>query len=105
MVTLSLIVNSPLVNLMMPCSPGANAMVSSPERTAARSEPAPLSCRFRTVKVLGKLRSSRNSRLGRTERRERVGLDPPRRDRVGEPVVSRRTQGAKNMMLAFPDEN
>ena len=103
-VTLSVISNS-LFSVMVPCSPGANAMVASPDWMPARSEQAPLSFRFVTMKVLSSLRSSITSRRGRTERRERLRLDPGRRDRVGEPVVNRRYQGVNNMMQAFLAEN
>src|SRR5271157_6020441 len=103
MVTLWLLSNSPLVNLIVPCSPGAKAMVLSPERMAARSEPAPWSNRL--VTVLGTVRSSSTSKRSRTERRQRVGFDPRRRGRVGEPVVNRRNQDANNMMQAFLEEN
>ncbi len=53
MVTLWLISNSPLVSVMVPCSPPAKAMVSPllAAAMAARSDPAPLSLRFSTVKV------------------------------------------------------
>ena len=104
MVTLWLISNS-LFSVMVPCSPGANAMVASPDWMPARSEWAPLSFRLVTMKVLSSLRSSITSRRGRTERRERLRLDPGRRDRVGEPVVNRLNQGVNNMMQAFLAEN
>src|SRR5947209_7276500 len=69
-VTLSVMSNSPLVSAMVPCSPLANAMVSGPRwalaaATAARRESGPLSLRFRTVKVLGKVRSSSCMSCGR----------------------------------------
>ncbi len=57
------------------------------------------------MKVLSSLRSSITSKRGRTERRERLRLDPGRRDRVGGPVVNRRYQDADNMMQAFLAEN
>ena len=104
MVTLWLISNS-LSSVMVPCSPGANAMVASPDWMPARSEWAPLSFRLLTVKVLSSFRSSITSNRGRTERRERLRLDPGRRDRVEEPVVNRRYQGVNNMMQTFLGEN
>ena len=103
-VTLWLIGNSPLVSLMVPCSPGANTMVASPERMPARSEPAPLSARLVTGKVLSRLLLSSPSRRGRTARRARAGLDLGRRDRVEEPVDNRRTQDAIIIVAAFSRE-
>ena len=102
-VTPALISNSPLVSVMVPCSPGAKLMVSPllASATANRNDLAPLSCRLDTVKVLSKRLSSSPSKRGRTERLERVGLDLRRRDRVAEPVVNDRTQDVNNMMQAF----
>jgi hypothetical protein len=57
------------------------------------------------MKVLSSLRSSNPSKRGRTERRERLRLDPGRRDRVGEPIVNRRKLDANNMMQTFLAEN
>jgi hypothetical protein len=56
------------------------------------------------VKVLSSFRSSITSRPGRTVRRERVGLDLGRRNRVGEPVDNFRIQDAINMVRAFQGE-
>ena len=58
-----------------------------------------------TMKVLSSLRSSNPSRRGRTEHRERVCLDPGRRDRVAGLVADRLNQDADNMMQAFLAEN
>src|SRR5262245_61964319 len=61
----------PLVRVMVPVV--AKSIASAPglalaASTAARSEPAPLSARLRTVKVLGTVRSSRGSTLRRVGR-------------------------------------
>jgi hypothetical protein len=72
---------------------------------ADRNEPGPLSDRLDTVKGLSKLLSSSPSRRGRTERRESVGRDPERRDRVGEPEVNRRKPDVNIMMQAFLTRN
>src|SRR5262245_12158207 len=51
--------------------PGILKWIASPalaSRIAWRSEPAPLSLAFRTVRVLGRKRSSRDSRNGRFRR-------------------------------------
>jgi hypothetical protein len=56
------------------------------------------------MKVLSSLRSSNPSRRGRIERRERVCLDPGRRDRFAGLVANRLNQDADNMMHAFPIE-
>ena len=58
-VTLSVMSNSPLVSVTVPCRLLANTMVSAPALVlaavmAARRELGPLSFRFRTLKVLGK---------------------------------------------------
>src|SRR5262245_18593409 len=59
----------PEARAMVPANPGAKAMSSAPgralaSRIACRSEPAPLSPRFRTVKVLSTVLSSRASSRG-----------------------------------------
>src|SRR2546421_10587117 len=68
------ILSWPLVSAMVPVKPAAKLIVSAPglrldRRTACRSEPAPLSLRFSTVKVLGSVRSSRGISRGTKERR------------------------------------
>ena len=72
-VTLSVIDNSPLVSVMVPCSPLAKSIVSPlwARPISARSEPVPWSCRFVTVKALGTLRSSSASRRSVCSRRFR----------------------------------
>ncbi len=67
------ITNCPLVRMIVPVTPEAKLIASGPEfasaaRTAPRSEPAPLSARLRTVKVLGKVRPSKTSRRGTNPR-------------------------------------
>src|SRR5262249_17427493 len=63
--------------------------------TAARSEPAPLSVVRKTVKVLGRVRSSSTSRQGTKEGRATTARRPTRRPRAGslrkhaQPDVSR----------------
>src|SRR5262249_33670499 len=64
-VTLLVMSNSPPVSVIVPCSPLANVMASSPEASPARKEPGPLSLVFRTVKVLGSVRSSSRNSCGR----------------------------------------
>src|SRR5262245_51465201 len=66
----SVILISPLLSVTVPLRPAAKWIVSAPgvalaSRTAWRREPAPPSARFRTVKLLGTVRSSRDSRRGR----------------------------------------
>jgi hypothetical protein len=51
-----------------------NKKANKSDEPAARSEPAPVSSRLVTVKVLGTLRSSSNSRSGRKERGRRRSL-------------------------------
>ena len=101
------VIGRSLFSVMVPCSPLAKSMVSPllASAMADRNEPAPLSDRLYTVKVLSKLLSSSPSRRGRTDRRERVGRDPERRDRVGEPEVNRRIPDANIMMRAFLEGN
>ncbi len=104
MATLWLIDNASLVSLMTPRSPGGTRW----RRRRRRRPPVasrPPSCRFRTVNVLGRHRPSSISRRGRTGRRHRVELGPRRPDRLGKPVVNRRSQDAKNMMQAFMEES
>jgi hypothetical protein len=89
------------VSVMVPCSSGAKSMVSPLPAAAMadRREPAPLSNRLVTGKVLGKFLSSSTSRRGRSERRDGVRLDPWYRDGVGE--VDRRNHDANNMIQPF----
>src|SRR5262245_57180141 len=76
----------PLVSLMVPSSPDLKTTVSAPAwllalMTAWRRLPAPASFKLLTVKVDGVQRSSRTSRLGRTDGRQPAptgaGMDSP----------------------------
>src|SRR5262249_49165487 len=66
--------SSPLVSVMVPLTAAGKGMVSPGGAAAiwARSEPAPLSLRLVTVRVLGTVRSSSASRRGRTGRDRRA---------------------------------
>src|SRR5262245_52631832 len=85
MVTLSVMRNSPLVRVMVPRTLVANAMVSGPGLllawpTAQRREPGlVLSRRSVTVKVLGRVRSSRASSRRTVRRGKAIALRPGHR--------------------------
>src|SRR5581483_4213461 len=79
--------NGPLVRLIWPLT--AKLIVSPAEalRIAWRSEPAPLSFRFRTVSVESSVRGSSSSSQGRTRRGVRAAL-PRRRGKCDGIVIS-----------------
>ena len=82
--TSSVMRSSPLVRATVPRSPCAKSTTSAPGLvlaavTAARSDPAPASARFQTVKVAGTVRSSSGrtpSRAAAARFRARVGGGP-----------------------------
>src|SRR5262245_40718684 len=89
-VTASVAANSPPVRAMVPASPGWKSTTSAPgwalaAAIAARSEPAPASARLRTVKVLGRLRSSSASSRGRRPGGRERRADGRRAARAGRP--------------------
>src|SRR5262245_79742 len=77
----------PVVRGIVPSNSSAKSISSGPRltlaaSTASRSEPTPLSARFRTVKVVGKARPSSNSTRGTKRCREDRGLLVERRNQV-----------------------